>query len=164
MSNKFEQGQSLVEVIVALSIAIVVVVAFSNVTLSAIRDSQFAKNQNSATRIAQKTLELVRAVRDQDNDVDNSTPWNDLWGNSILAGGKCYSLNESTVTLSPVASCADTADVDLDGVFKRKIMLTSSGSCSGGVCPAISVYVKVTWTDGRGTHVAEANTTLSNWQ
>ena len=158
-NNNFEKGQSLVEVVVALSIAVLIVIAFTNATLVAVRDAQFAKNQNQATRIAQRSLELIRAVRDQDNEVDSGT-WNSLWGSSSLNSGKCYILNETDATLTSATNCNDTSDQQIDSVFKRKIRLTNSPSTPG----KIDVYVKVYWTDGRGTHASETTTLLTNWQ
>lgn len=150
-----QKGQSLVEVIVALSIAVVVVMAFTSATLNAIRDAQFAKNQNQATRISQKTLELVRAVRDQNNQVySDGTTWSELYDDSSLSSGRCFTLDETALTMSSTATC----DSPYDTVFTRQIRLTASTT------NRIDVYVKVSWTDNKGTHTAEANTFLSSWQ
>jgi Tfp pilus assembly protein PilV len=150
-----QKGQSLVEVIVALSIAVIVVMAFTSATLNAMRDAQFAKNQNQATRVAQKTLELVRAVRDQDNEVyTDGTTWSDLYDDSSLNGGRCFTLDETTLTMAYTVTC----DVSYDSVFTRQIKLTTTTT------NRIDVYVIVKWTDNKGTHSAEANTFLSNWQ
>jgi Tfp pilus assembly protein PilV len=59
------KGQALVEVMIALAIAIVVIIGLAQVTVSALRNANFAKNQSLATSLAQQAIEKIRAYRDQ---------------------------------------------------------------------------------------------------
>ena len=165
MQKKYQKGQSLVEVVISLSIAIIVMVAFTNATIAAIRNAQYAKNQNTATRIAQKTLELIRVIRDQNNNV-GSNPWSNLWGNTGEIGGegRCYTLNETNLTLAPVSGCNATTDETVEQKFKRRIKLSTTGTCQPTGCPPITVSVRISWTDGKAEHVSHASTQLTNWQ
>ncbi len=162
-----EKGQSLVEVIISLSIAIIVVLAFTSATISAVREAQFAKNQNQATRIAQRSLELVRAVRDQDNDINDTdndpatgTMWSTLWSTNIGASGRCYNLNDNILSLRLRSDCNDNNDELIETIFRRKIRIADDGSNVNRK----TIYIQVAWSDGKGDHKAEANTLLTEWQ
>lgn len=62
-----EKGQSLVEVIVALAVALIVILALVRVTVTSIHNASFAKNQALATQYAQEGMEKIRAYRDQND-------------------------------------------------------------------------------------------------
>ncbi len=185
MNQKFsnQTGQSLVEVVIALGIAVIIVIAFTNATIASVRNSQFSKNQNLATKYAQETLELVRAIRDQ-NTVGSVTDgtaglnsWGDLWGinlkNAASPGGGytgyCFTLNKTTLVLTKRTSCADTngagvrIDENLDtttNLFYRKINITDDGT----TLTKKQVSVRVYWSDNRGQHNTDVTTFLTNWQ
>ena len=175
-----QKGQSLVEVVIALGIAVIIVIAFTNATIASVRNSQFSKNQNLATKYAQETLEVVRAVRDQNavGSVTDGTStvnsWGDLWGinlkNAASPGGGftgyCFTLNEATLVMTKRVSCADnngngtTYDENIDTIFYRKINITDDGTNLGKK----QIFVRVYWSDNRGQHNTEVTTFLTNWQ
>lgn len=62
-----ENGQSLLEAIVALAVAMLVILALVWVTTVSIRNADFAKKQTQAANYAQEGMEKVRASRDQNN-------------------------------------------------------------------------------------------------
>lgn len=64
---KDEKGQSLVEIIAALAVALIVILALVRVTVTSIRNAGFAKNQALATQYAQEAMEKIRAYRDQND-------------------------------------------------------------------------------------------------
>ncbi|MDQ3098433.1 MAG: hypothetical protein M3Q44_01685 [bacterium] len=180
-----QEGQSLVEVVIALGIAVIIVIAFTNATITSVRNSQFSKNQNLATKYAQESLELIRAVRDQNTsgsvtDGGSLSSWGDLWGinlnvvtNTGVTGmtGYCFNLNKANLTLTKRAGttpCADTngsgtiLDENLDnlGVFYRKINITDDGT----TLTKKQISVRVYWSDNRGQHKTDVTTFLTNWQ
>ncbi len=57
-------GQALIEMLIALAVVMVVVLALLAVTTSAIRNASFARNQAQATRYAQEAIESARQQRD----------------------------------------------------------------------------------------------------
>lgn len=69
---KDKNGQSLVEVVVALAVALLVILALVRVTIVSMRNASFAKNQALATQYAQEAMENTRSLRDTDWD----TFWN----------------------------------------------------------------------------------------
>lgn len=81
-----QKGQSLVELIIALGVVMVVMIGFTNITLTALRNALHAKHQNQATRIAQETLEVIRVIRDLNYYVNVSgTPSvnSDTWSSNV---------------------------------------------------------------------------------
>ncbi len=59
-------GQSLIEVLAALGVVVLVILALIIATTLSIRNATFAKNQSMATNYAQEGMELLRSCRDQD--------------------------------------------------------------------------------------------------
>jgi Tfp pilus assembly protein PilV len=174
MTKNSEKGQSLVEVVIALGIAVTIVIAFTSATISSIRNSQFAKDQNQATKHVQESLEIIRAIRDQDGTVASGT-WSTLWttnmsGNNSTSGykGKCYILDKTGVTYSFTMSltasggdCADSNDPAITGTqFFRKINISDDGTN----IDKKTIRVRVYWTDSKGTHSSDITTYLTKWQ
>src|SRR4030043_2346790 len=69
MTKKMEKGQSLFEIVLALAIATLIVVALVALASSAIRNSTFAKNKALATRYSQEATEWLRGERDTNWDI-----------------------------------------------------------------------------------------------
>lgn len=62
---KKNQGQSLIEMVVAIAVVLIVIVALVAITTVSIRNANFSRNQALATKYAQEGIEKVRAYRDQ---------------------------------------------------------------------------------------------------
>jgi len=62
---KLTKGQSIIEVIVALSLVSIVVLALVRVTISSIQNSSFAKDQRTATQYAQEGIENARKLKEE---------------------------------------------------------------------------------------------------
>jgi len=60
-----QSGQSLIELVAALTIIMIVLLALAGAGLMSIRNSDLAKNKALATKYAQEGMEKVRAYRDQ---------------------------------------------------------------------------------------------------
>lgn len=61
-----DSGQSIIEVIVALSLVLVVIVGLVTVTTRSIKNSSFARDQRIATKYAQESLENNRKLKEDD--------------------------------------------------------------------------------------------------
>lgn len=66
-ASKTGNGQTLLEVVIALAVALLVILALVRVTITSIRNAGFAKNQALATQYAQEAMEKIRAYRDQND-------------------------------------------------------------------------------------------------
>ena len=97
-----ERGQNLIEVVLAMSIISVFLVALVNLSASTIRRLTFAKNQMVARSLMEKDLESLRAYRD-------NTSWADFVSNCqsqiFFAPDPGFSVSRSC------ASDAETATV-----------------------------------------------------
>jgi len=62
---KKTNGQSLVEMVIAVGILVLVILALVAVTTVSVRNASFSRNQALATKYAQETIEKVRAYREQ---------------------------------------------------------------------------------------------------
>lgn len=67
MSRNFinQEGNSLLEVLVASTVGVLVVTALTFATIFSIRNARFAQNSAQATKLAQEGLEKVRTQRDR---------------------------------------------------------------------------------------------------
>lgn len=78
MSSR-ENGQTLLELLVVLSVSVIVIGALVFATIASLRNAQFAKNQAQATKLAQDGIEKVRLGRDRNQVILSLTgvsSWN----------------------------------------------------------------------------------------
>lgn len=160
-----EKGQSLIELIVSLTIAILVLGSLTFAILTSLRNAQFAKNQAQATKLAQEGLEKVRSLRDRDGSVyypygppleiiiaDN---FNDLWNttHSCSSGDtSCFFYldpNNGVLTWG-------TLTTDVSGGFRRQILLEDEDDGT----KKKKVTAIVTWGDASGEHESRLTTIL----
>ncbi len=92
-----EKGQSLLELLIVMTIVSIVVGGLAFAIIGSIRNASFAKNQAEATKFAQEGIERVRIGRDRNDPIggnfvigsSNISSWQDpnLWSNRI--NGNC---------------------------------------------------------------------------
>jgi Tfp pilus assembly protein PilV len=127
-----ELGQSLVEALVALGIAVIIVSAVAIAVISAVNNSDFSKNQNLATQFAQQAMELLKQ-KSSDN-------WQSF---SVFSGTYC--LNQDSTTL---IAAAPTCAKNINNFFVRQVTINQNDpSCSNNA----KVVVSVLWSDGKCT-------------
>lgn len=138
----FQSGQSLIEVLTALAVVLLVIIALIRATTIAIKSSDFSKTQALATVYTQEAMEWIRAERDKGWDnISDQTPVNSLCLNELSwLGGSC--------------------DYILADRFKREVSLANVG----GEGNKIEVKVVVSWQDAGGDHQSQLTTYLSNWR
>lgn len=110
-----ESGQSLIEVIVASTVAVLVVTALTFATLFSLRNANFAKTSAQATKLAQEGIEWVRSGRDRNQCVfslDSSVKsWNGDSLNVACSGsGSIWSYQ-----ISKASGCDNPKPVGDDG-------------------------------------------------
>lgn len=155
-----EKGQTLVEVLIALTVGIIVIGALAITTIVSLRNSQFSQNQLQATQLAQEGIDLVRSNRDKDtpiigtvNGASNlhfSSFWNMTFGKSTDAGYfGCFKL--SSTQLSAANTCEKE---DIQSLFKRQVLIEDDTSTTK------KITVKVLWSDHSGSHESNLQTIL----
>ncbi len=157
-----QNGQSLIEVIVASVVGILVVTALVLATIFSLRNASFAKNSAQATKLAQEGMEKVRTLRDRDGQVDYTilpgppatyaTKFNDLWPPvSLICPTNCYFYFNASGVLS---GGTDTTLESIPPNFQRQIVIEDAGSNQK------TVTVIVRWTDFAGKHESKLTTIL----
>ena len=139
MKIKSKSGQSLIEVLTALAVVLLVLVALIRATTMSMRSGSFSKAQAQASTYAQEAIEWIRAERDKN------------WNNLVLGN---YCMNE--LSWSSVGTCEYT----LGNQFKREVSLANVGDEGNQV----KVEVVVSWQESGGEHQSQLTTYLSNWR
>jgi len=104
MRNIFIKGQSLFEVMFAVGIAALVMIAIVSLSTRSVKNSDFSKNNALATKYAQEGIEIVRQRRD-------SMGW-DGFNTAYIDRGD----NELPTTDSSVFTRTFRVNADADGV------------------------------------------------
>ena len=143
--NKYESGQSLIEILLALALAVVVITGITFGVTSSLKNATFSKNQNLASSYAQEGMEIVRGIRDRSLNVFTSLP-----------GGPNQCLAQNSTTLVPRSGpdCNGEGNV---GIFIREITLNNNSSdCTTGANNT-KVTVQVKWSDNNCPTAAPSN-------
>ncbi len=169
------KGQSLLELVIALSFLIVIVTVITVSTANGLKNSQFSKNQVQATKIAQEGIERVRTIRDRNYSVCgvNSAPttlkkFSNMWSESC-AGANCLYTFKAGGNL-----CQGVAVSDVYWLYKENSSLNFEAIVANGVTferritvldssPVTTkeVQVRVTWIDSLGSHSSWLSTILT---
>ncbi|MBI2018654.1 prepilin-type N-terminal cleavage/methylation domain-containing protein [Candidatus Daviesbacteria bacterium] len=172
MSN--EKGQSLMELIVVITVIVFVVGALTFATIASLRNAVFAQNQAQATKLAQEGIERVRTDRDRKAAITgfqlgsppadvNSWDDDDLWSNQISSNciPNCY-FNISTSGVLQYIGAGATVPLYAEPIapgFKRVVVLSDEAG-SGFYRNEKKVTVVVIWTDFSGPHESKLTTIL----
>ncbi|TSC87428.1 MAG: Uncharacterized protein G01um10147_605 [Microgenomates group bacterium Gr01-1014_7] len=158
-----QKGQTLLELIVVMSVAVMVVGALVFATISSLRNAQFAKNQAQATKLAQDGLEKVRSLRDRDTEgsvsyQSTTSKFSDLWPIPFTcgAGGNCYFHFNSSETIFIGENSSQSIPP-----FQRQFLIEDENG-SGMTQKRVTSVVK--WTDFSGTHESRLTTILRRIQ
>lgn len=144
--TKDEKGQSLFEVLLALAVAALIIIAIVALATTSIRNARFSRNQSLTTRYAQEAIEWLRGQRDEDWDTFAPRALTPLW---------C--LKSLSWTDTVVGGCG-SSDFISDTIFKREISFTILDASK------IDTEVKVYWEDAQGLHETKTVTTFTDWR
>jgi type II secretory pathway pseudopilin PulG len=183
-----QKGQSLLEITISIGIAAIIITALTVITITGLRNTQFAQNQSQATKYAQDWIEQVRTIRDRDGWImisSNPTAWSGSgWNNCGEVAGCSFTIG-SYVSGSP-STCNATLPTSISTpclfstsvpqtitgtIFSRKITIRDCNAkppppaedpdpkCTG---KQRKVTVEVSWVDASGTHKSQLSTILAN--
>lgn len=182
-----EKGQTLLEMVVVIAVALLVVSALTFATIASLRNSQFAKNQAQATKLAQEGVEKVRSIRDRDGSVifeyasggnnPKTEKFSNLWAlnmsNDYCGKHACYfKLAQDLSTKMDVLTNEGVDDDVIDNIratnldyetinnFKRQVQISDFSIPK----QEKTVTVVVTWTDFAGSHESRITTILRRLQ
>ena len=152
LSNK--NGQSLFEVLIALTVMVLVIVAIVSLSTTSIRNTDYSKNKSSANQYAQEAVEWLRQRRDED--------WDTFFSQAESGAGRIWCLSSNLETPdwpAGAGSCQvdNSSDYISDTIFLREITLTQTES------NIVDADVRVEWNDGRGNHLVSLMTVFTDW-
>ena len=166
-----ESGQSLIEVLVVLAVAIIIMVALVIVILTGLKNSQLAQSQIKATKYAQDALEQIAVMRDRNSiikiaGVSPDPQFSTLFG-SKLSDPPCTTVNIKvlcyfvldTTKTPPLQQTADPLQFNRDlkdGGLSRQIFFEDGLDDNEK-----KVTVKVMWADTSGVHESNLQTYLT---
>lgn len=143
-SKKTKSGQSLIEVIVAVGMMALLLVAILALVALAVKNSRLAKTKNQAVALAQEGVELMRTYRDYS--------WNSL----SLSLNTNYDLPDNW-TVEPGLSGTCPTNFPINSIFRRCVILTSPG------LNIVKAVVTVFWQEGAKINQTVQTTELSKW-
>lgn len=146
---KFSKGQSLFEVVVALAISTLVIIAVVALASNSIRNTTFSKDKTLAANYAQEATEWLRNQRDTNIDLFITSSGTTQWCISSLSfsiQGKC-----------PVGNTISGTN------FYREVSFPPQPPRPDGKI-VIEADVKVYWTDSQGDHEVVSATNYTDWR
>jgi hypothetical protein len=144
----YEKGQSLFELVVAIAISALVVVAMVSLATNAIQNSNYSKNKALASTYTQQAMEWLRGQRDADIDAFLTHAETPTWCLADISTDlKAWSLNSACANDSLIAGTP----------FKRQVTFNISSQNGRDV---VEADVLVTWADSQGTHEVRSVTNL----
>ena len=133
------RGQSLIEILIAISAITIVLVSLVAASTRALSGSVWARTQALATKFSEDQMEKIRSYRDR-NGLEN-----------ITCADKCF-LNDSLTKLTALQI------IDVVSVW---FTVAIPGNCPAGNRQAAVISQ---WIDGAGTHQAKLISCFSLWQ
>lgn len=135
--QKRESGQSLIEVLIALAASVAVVSAIVVTVITSLSNAEFTKDQNLATEYSRQGMEVVRQI------AKNS------WSNFLTYSSKDYCLDKNST--APTIMTGLNCDVNIDGIYSRKITIILPGSTppSSYCTSSAEIISTVSWSDSK---------------
>ncbi len=160
-------GQTLIEILIALVVAGTIVTAITFSVISSLKNSQFAKNQTSATEYAQQGIEIVNNVKDQDFGT-----FSNLSGTYCLADS-CTGISsvQNDPCGPPGAQCSPNVPLPTPIFIRQVVIQQSAPKCTGPTATTqagADVNVTVSWNDAQCTgssycHQVNNETCITNY-
>lgn len=154
----FENGQSLFELVVAIAISALVIVAIVSLVTNSIRSAVFAKNQSTASDLADKTIEWLRGQRDQDiqgflNYVDPT-----------LGGSPVYCFKDLNLNWNYGVLCNSDGGDAIEGTLFTRQATFRVYDDPVKAKTIIEAEIDVSWKDSQGEHKVVNTTNFTDWR
>ncbi len=151
-----QSGQTLIEVLTALAVSVVIIAAITSASLNALNNSQFSRDQNSASQDSLAGMEIIRDMRNQSIASLSATYLPD--GTYCLADS-CTSLDSTKPSCWQMTGLTCPQNI---GKFVRQVDVvhnspdcnatpTPTGGPSGYLSSNVKITVITSWYDSRCT-------------
>jgi type II secretory pathway pseudopilin PulG len=140
IKSKKSGGQSLLELLVALTLIMLVVVAVVGLAAVSIKASYFAKRETASKRYAEEAMEWLREYKKNN--------WHDLLANKADADPGDIDFCLNNLNFSTAGACTSF----LGGIYKRELKIYKY-DLNPPQKPKVDVEVLVSWSDSSGNHL-----------
>ncbi len=144
--SKNQKGQSLFELLVAVSAVSVFLIALIGAVVKSVNNSTFSRNKTLATRYSQEAVEWMRGERNVD--------WAAFYARAS-AGGSTWCL--ASLNWDAGGTCLD-AQMVAGTKLKREAILRAIDS------GRVEALVVVSWNAPDGVHESRTTEILTNWK
>jgi Tfp pilus assembly protein PilV len=152
-------GQSLFEVIFALGIAAIILVAMAGLSVSTLRNSTFSTDSATATQLASQATEWLRSQRDA-CWTTNAPCVGFVTRASSVGAGTTWCL--STLNWPGTAGACGPQVTGTN--YTRSVLLKSRDADSVPGIDTVDAEVTVSWTDSQGIHDIKNNASYTDWR
>lgn len=159
MRLRSQDGQTLIEIIIAVGLVVLVLTSISAGVAISVRNNRHAKSMEEAKQYAREGSEWLRRMRDQ-------LGW-DSFAQAVRADGASVtyclaSLPQSGAAFIALGNQACTTSQVINGtVFNRSMSLTTS---AGSIPDTVTAVISVSWNDGGKSFASQSTVTLRRWR
>jgi Tfp pilus assembly protein PilV len=139
-----KSGQSLFELLVAIAVVGITLIALIGVSVRALGNSTYSRNKSLSTRYTQEAMEWLRKERDAD--------WDVFYTLASGGAGNMYCLSDIGTGLT-TGTCAQISGT----VFTRSVILIATGANS------VEALITTSWQGDTGMHNTNMSTIFTNW-
>ena len=147
---KNQKGQSMFEVVLALFIITMIIVAVVILSTNSISNSLFSRNKTIANRYSQEAIEWIRQEREADFAIFKTN----------ATGSYCLQSPLSSSTWANTGTCGSSEIVTTDSIFTREVTFTNVVISASQT--SIEATVTTSWNDSRGLHEAISKTEFTD--
>lgn len=144
MIHRPRLGQMLVELLIALGVATLAVMALVSITTRSISNAGFSKSQSTASSYATGAMEWIRPQKNSD------------WQTFVARAGQTYCIND-LVWPAQAGSCTAKS---LAGTFSREVKLTV---ISAGPVQQVEAVVTVNWSEAKRDFTSRQTTVFTSY-
>lgn len=156
-------GQTLVETIAAMAVAVIIITSLVGLSITSLRYSNLSQGRAVATQLVQEEIERVRIFRDLNGLPLLTSTTNTSKLVCPSSGASFYIDRDGSDNLS--LSAADRKEsVTVSGISFSRYFRTCVASLLSGNPAVVQVTANVDWTDSSGSRVTRVTTYLSNWR
>lgn len=140
-------GQSLFEVVVALAITALIIVALVSLASNSVRNATYSKNNSLASTYAQELTEWLRSQRDANMTVFTTNTLSPTW---------CF----PSLNWNYVGACNGGNPIAGTQFFRQATFTSTLVNAK----TLIQADVTVSWDDSQGTHSVKSSTNFADWR
>jgi len=157
MNHKKNNGQSLFEVVFAMTIISLVLLAIVLLSTISVRNNIYSKNKSLATQYGQEGMEWLRHIRDNE---DINKGWKYLWNKSrenVDGQTWCFNVLDEDPLIG-AGTCINNSTISGTD-FVREVNLVKESDPD-----IITARVVVIWSDAQGQHQSDVITSFTDWR